>query len=52
VGGEVVWFASSSTCSTKEVFGICDDEEEEKKRVIEHEGAGRGDTGGESCGAK
>lgn len=52
MGGEVVWFPLSSTCSTKEVFGICEDEEEEKKRVIEREGAGRGDTGAESCGAK
>ena len=50
MGGEVVWSASSATCSTKELFGICEDEEEEKKRVIEGEGAD--DTSAESCGAK
>ena len=32
-GGEVEWFALSSTCSMKELLGLWDDEEEEKKRV-------------------
>uniref|UniRef100_A0A2N9I898 Uncharacterized protein n=1 Tax=Fagus sylvatica TaxID=28930 RepID=A0A2N9I898_FAGSY len=36
-GGEVDWIAVSSTCSTKELFGIWDDEVE-NKRVIESEG--------------
>ena len=31
-GGEVEWFALSSTCSMKELLGLWDDEEEEKKR--------------------
>jgi hypothetical protein len=36
-GGEMDWFALSSRCSTKELCGIWDDEEE-NKRVVESEG--------------
>ena len=32
-GGEVEWFALSSNCSTKELFGIWDDEEENKHPI-------------------
>lgn len=36
--GEVVCFPSFSKCSTKELSGVWDDEEEEKKRGTEREG--------------
>ena len=48
-GGEVEWFhfPLSSKCSTKEPFGIWEDEEE-KKRAIESERAECGGTSAES----
>ena len=48
-GGEVEWFhfPLSSKCSTKELFGIWEDEEE-KKRAIEGERAECGGTSAES----
>ena len=48
-GGEVEWFhfPLSSKCSTKEPFGIWEDEEE-KKRAIESERAECGSTSAES----
>ena len=50
-GGEEEWFALSSKCSTKKLFGILDDEED-NKHPIEIEGAEVVEIGNSNCSSR